>query len=126
MSGGEECLLRWRIRAVISRRVAAAACANNDKSQLDRALAPRPHRAPVTMLMFRSIDATRCACAVFYAHFSTILYRIVPRTLTTEKYMGSQFDFCLVALRGVHLQQNTRVFLPRNGIKVFKCSVDMN
>lgn len=50
--------------------------------------------------MSRSIDATRCARAVFYAHFSTIPYRIVRRTLT-GKYMGRRRDFCLVALRGV-------------------------
>lgn len=50
--------------------------------------------------MSRSIDATRCARAVFYAHFSTIPYCIVRRTLT-GKYMGIRRDFCLVALRGV-------------------------
>lgn len=33
------------------------------------------------MVMVRAIDATRCACgpsAVFYAHFPTIPYSIVP------------------------------------------------
>ncbi|CAB3226770.1 unnamed protein product [Arctia plantaginis] len=68
------------------RRRVVAACANNDKSQLDRAPAHPsfpPHSAPaayapITMLMFCSIDGTRFACALFYAHFSTILYRIVP------------------------------------------------
>uniref|UniRef100_A0A2A4JE00 Uncharacterized protein n=1 Tax=Heliothis virescens TaxID=7102 RepID=A0A2A4JE00_HELVI len=76
MLRGAECLLRWRIRAVISRRVAAAACANNDKSRLDREPAQPPRRATPRLRSRHNADVLldrrcpmrvrRVLCSLFY------------------------------------------------------------